>query len=77
MNQQMATQTTPSRLTPGKGLSPLGLWKVEASVQRTGYEHRWSGDASNSEDAKAQALDSARRAWPGFSFVIRSVVQVA
>jgi len=77
LKQELPTQNTPSRLTPGKGLSPLGPWKVEASVQRTSYAHRWSGDAANSEDAKAQALDSARRAWPGFSFVIRSVVQVA
>ncbi|MFG6440534.1 hypothetical protein [Roseateles sp. LKC17W] len=53
------------------------LWMVEASVQRTGYCHKWSGQAANSEDAKAQAMESARRAWPGFSFVVRSVVQVA
>ena len=76
MDPQATTKTIPSRLTLQSETS-YGLWRVEMGVQRTTYCHHWSGDAADSAHAKTQALDSARRAWPGFSFVVRSVVQVA
>lgn len=77
MNRQTATHAIPSRLTPAARKPSLGLWKVTSQVQSTSYSHKWAGDAIDSSDAKARALDSARRAWPGFCFVVRSVVQVA
>jgi hypothetical protein len=75
LKQELPTQTTPSRLTAGKGLSPL--WKVECQVLGTAYPHTWAGEAVDHADAKRQAVAAARRDWPGFSFCVRSVVQVA
>jgi len=79
LKQQMPTPATPSRLTSGKGLSqlPMPLWRVECQVLRTGYTHSWGGNAVSSDDAKNRALMAARHEWPGFSFCVRSIVQVA
>ena len=52
-------------------------WLVTIKVQRTSWGFRWNGLAADAEEATAKAMDAARRAWPGFSIVVRSVVEVA
>lgn len=73
--QKPGTQPTPSPLTVNYSRRPL--WRVESQVQRTDFTHRWAGEATDSGDARRKALDCARRDWPGFSFAVRAVVQVA
>lgn len=76
MNQQSATQTTPSRLTRPRASSPL--WRVVYRVHWTDSTARtWAGYAADSEDAKAQAIAVAKRDWPDHSFAVISVTQVA
>lgn len=77
MEQQQRTETIPSRLTLQSETSYRApRWMVQSQVQSTVYGHRWSGTAGNATEASRKALEAARRAWPGFSIVIRSVVEV-
>lgn len=38
--------------------------------------HTWQGWAADASDAGRRALEDARQRWRGYSFVIRSTVQV-
>lgn len=77
MEQQAITRGTPSGLTLQSETSYRSpQWIVQSQVQSTIYGHRWAGSASNATEASRKALEAARRAWPGFSIVIRSVVEV-
>lgn len=77
MDQHATTKNIPSRLTLQSETSYRApQWMVQSQVQGTVYGHRWAGTAGNASEASRKALDAARRAWPGFSIVIRSVVEV-
>jgi hypothetical protein len=52
------------------------MWAVDMTVQRLNLPHAWRGWASSSTDATDKALDDARCVWRGFSFVVRTVLQV-
>lgn len=52
------------------------MWEVKCQVLRTDYHHVWRGLADDGQEARNRAKDDARRQWPGFTFCVRSVIQV-
>ncbi|MDN3921522.1 hypothetical protein [Roseateles violae] len=72
---QQSTAQGPQRLT---GTPALGArWEVKVQAQGTAYVDTWTIEAKTTDQASRQAVELARRAWPGFGLVVRSVVQVA
>lgn len=59
---------------------PLGpvsyMFRVEVRVIGRLDGHCWQGWAADARDAGRRAIDDARQRWRGYSFVIRSTVQV-
>ena len=77
MKHSDTTHASPKTLTLQSETSYKPLWKVESHVLGTAFPHTWGGEAATSMEARALALAQARRDWPGFSFCVRSILQVA
>lgn len=75
MNQQTTTGGSPRKLTLQSATSYL--WRVDCRIVGMAYAHAWAGEATDSMDARTQAMAAARRDWPGCSIAVTSVVQVA
>ena len=60
----------------GDVVQSVPMWEVRCQVLRTDYMHTWRGLAPDAQEARSRAKDDARRQWPGFTFCIRSVIQV-
>ena len=52
------------------------MFRVEIRVMGRVDGHTWQGWAADASDAGRRAIDDARQRWRGYSFVIRSTVQV-
>lgn len=52
------------------------MFRVDVRVMGRIDGHIWQGWAADAGDAGRRAIDDARQRWRGYSFVIRSTVQV-
>ena len=52
------------------------VFRVDVRVIGRLDGHTWQGWAADASDAGRRAIEDARQRWRGYSFVIRSTVQV-